>query len=627
MAVTRIDISNTSDFGDFDTPYQQLDGTVTFAVDPKHAANTNITDLELAPTNEQGLVEFSSNFSLVTPKSLDDGNGRLLVEIPNRGNKLTAGHFHRVVVATPDDRDNPGDGFLCRHGFSFLSIGWQFDPQVEDAMKLEAPEATIGGKPIEGDVLMKLQPDRDRKFLAMIQLGQTRPSYPVHEPGSTTHRLYENRNGERHLLDRTNWRFGRVVNGEVEESDRHICLDAGFKKGIVYELVYRTSGAPVVGCGLLAIRDIATCLRYQDEASPLADGFDHALSYGVSQTGRVLRHFLYEGLNRDEQNRIAYDGMFIHIAGGQRGDFNHRFAQPSVIGVPGPGQQFPFAASRSVDSISNRKDGLLEKLDEEATPKIIFSNTSFEYWRGDASMIHIQSGEDLTEHPNTRIYHIAGTHHIGGILVKGKQMKELPTGLATAYPLNVVNSAPVFRALFKVLDEWVVSQTPPPTSLHPKVSNRSATTRASVLSTFANQTTLTIPNTDKLIGLHRLELESAEQPVQEFEPYPAYVSDVRADLNEVAGIHLPDLVCPVAFHSGWNPRSPDIGAEDEMAIFAGFSIFFDKDIILSNYPNVAAYVKQATTCIDELIKARFVLAEDRDWMIEIARSRYMASIS
>ena len=271
MAVTRIHMASTSNFGHFDTPYQQLDGIVSFEVDPLHLANDNITDLKLASTNERGLVEFNTNFSLVTPKNISDGNGRLTVEIPNRGNKLTARHFHRVPVSTHDDTNNPGDGFLCRHGFSFLSIGWQFDPQAEGAMKLKAPEAVIDGKPVEGDILIKLQPDRDRKYLTILQVGQTRLSYPVNEPDSNSHRLYENRSGERHEIDRTNWRFGRVLNGEIEKSDRHIYMNAGFKKGVVYELVYRTKGAPIVGCGLLAIRDIATCLRYHDDASPLDD--------------------------------------------------------------------------------------------------------------------------------------------------------------------------------------------------------------------------------------------------------------------------------------------------------------------------------------------------------------------
>lgn len=614
MAVVSINITRETDFGEFGAVgrYRQLDGIVTFAVDPKSSANQHIVDLHLARTNEEGLVEFTANLSLVTPLDPDLGNGRLLVEIPNRGNKLTAGSFHQVVAANPEDRDNAGDGFLCHRGFSFLSIGWQWDPQVEYAMMLQAPEALIDGEPITGDVMMKLQPDRDRPHLTMMQLGQTQPSYPVHEPDSDQHQLYCYINGSRQLIDRTDWQFALVSKGNVVKSDRHIYTAQGFTQGVHYELVYQTRGAPVVGTGLLAIRDIASCLRYHDAASPLTASFSHVMSYGISQTGRVLRHFLYEGLNRDEQERIAYDGMLIHIAGGQRGDFNHRFAQPSVVNIPGPGQRFPFAAGSTTDPVSARQDSLFSKLDDNAIPKVIISNTSWEYWRGDASLVHINETEDLIEHPSTRIYHIAGTHHIGGILIDGKQLSELPTGLHTAMPLNIVNSAPVFRALFIALDQWVTKDEPPPDSRHPTLRDHTAVTREVVLNKFAEQTDMPIPDANKLTTI---------------ESYRAYVSDVGPDRNEVAGIQLPDLACPLAYHSGWNPRSPAIGAPDEIAIFAGFSIFFPKAKILARYQNEETYLKQAGTCIDGLIQERFVLQQDREWMMNIAGSRYRAAIA
>jgi len=614
MAVISVNITRESDFGDFGAigHYRQLDGIVTFAVDPKCSANQHIVDLPLARTNEQGLVEFTANLSLVTPLNPDLGNGRLLVEIPNRGNKLTAGSFHQVAVVNPEDRDKAGDGFLCHHGFSFLSIGWQWDPQVEDAMKLAAPEALIDDKPITGDVMMKLQPDRDRPHLTMMQLGQTHPSYPVHEPDSDQHRLYANINGSRQLIDRADWQFALVSKGEVKKSDRHIYRSQGFTKGVLYELVYQSKGAPVVGTGLLAIRDIASCLRYHETDSPLTAGFSHVMCYGISQTGRVLRHFLYEGLNRDEQERIVYDGMLIHIAGGQRGDFNHRFAQPSVINIPGPGQRFPFAAGTTTDPISEGHDGLFNKLDDAAIPKVIFSNTSWEYWRGDASLVHIQETEDLDEHPNTRTYHIAGTHHIGGILIDGKQLSELPTGLRTAMPLNIVNSAPLLRALFMVLDQWVTEDAPPPASRHPSLRDGTAVPRELVLDKFAHQTDIPTPDSHKL---------------PQIDSYRAYVSDVGQDLNEAAGIQLPDLACPLAYHSGWNPRSPIIGAPDEIAIFAGFSMFFPKEEILARYQDEETYLKQAGECIDDLIQERFVLHQDRNWMLNIARSRYRAAIA
>ncbi len=633
MGVVSFDIARRSEFGKFDAgEYQQLDGTVTFAVDPSNAANRNIVDLGLAPRNDQGHVEFTSDFSLVTPTDAARGNHRLIVDIPNRGSKLTAEHSHRAAAVTPEDRDRPGDGFLCHRGFSFLSIGWQWDAQVEGGLNLNAPEATDNGDPLEGNVLMKLQPDQDRPHLALIQLGQTRPPYPVHDPASSSHRLYERNGASATLVDRSLWRFARSGESGVEASDQHVYLEGGFKRGITYELVYRTRGAPVVGTGLLAIRDIAACLRYADEASPVGRGFTHVFAFGVSQTGRVPRHLLYEGLNRDENKRVAYDGMLIHIAGGQRGDFNHRFAQPTLANVPGLGQRFPFAASTTRDPISKREDGLFARLDEAAIPKVMFANTSWEYWRGDASLIHIQEDRDLEEHPSTRIYHIAGTHHIGGILVNGKQVSQLPTGLVTSMPLNVVNAAPVFRALFTALDQWVSEGKTPPDSRHPRLDDNSAARRERVLGRFAEQTDVPTLSSDKLITMHDMDfgpLEAegvAEQPVIENEAHQAYVSAINDDLNEIAGIHVPDIACPLGYHTGWNPRSEAIGAADELATFAGFSVFFPKHEIISRYTDEEGYLARASKCIEDLVAAGFVLEQDRDWMMSIARSRFRAAV-
>ena len=110
MSVVQFKVDRQTDFGNFGPRgrYRQLDGMVTFAVDPMSDANRNIVDLRLAARNDLGLVEFSANFSLVTPEDPSKGNRRLLVELPNRGNKLTGGSFHQTLE--PGDA---GDGFLC----------------------------------------------------------------------------------------------------------------------------------------------------------------------------------------------------------------------------------------------------------------------------------------------------------------------------------------------------------------------------------------------------------------------------------------------------------------------------------------------------------------------------------
>ena len=85
-----------------------------------------------------------------------------------------------------------------------------------------------------------------------------------------------------------------------------------------------------------------------------------------------------------------FDGVLVHIAGGKRGgDFNQRFGQPSASLHPTMSNAFPFNDTVSTDPVTGRSDGLLERLAaRRRVPKIFFTNSSTEYWRGDASLIH-----------------------------------------------------------------------------------------------------------------------------------------------------------------------------------------------------------------------------------------------
>ena len=86
MAVTSIDINERGPyaggmtFGDIGA-YEQLDGTVHFAVDPASPANSLITDLELAPRNQAGLVEFSADFRILKPVDLQKGSHKLFFDV------------------------------------------------------------------------------------------------------------------------------------------------------------------------------------------------------------------------------------------------------------------------------------------------------------------------------------------------------------------------------------------------------------------------------------------------------------------------------------------------------------------------------------------------------------------
>ncbi len=115
--------------------YEKISGRIFFAVDPSLPANRIVTDIDKAPRNAAGKVEFSSDFFLIKPKDIARGNGAVLYEVSNRGGKGMLGFFnHAAGSVDPGTDAEMGDGFLMRQGFTLLWVGWQFDtPQRPDS--------------------------------------------------------------------------------------------------------------------------------------------------------------------------------------------------------------------------------------------------------------------------------------------------------------------------------------------------------------------------------------------------------------------------------------------------------------------------------------------------------------
>jgi hypothetical protein len=82
---TRVPFAQGDHFGEVG-PYEQIDGTAHFSVDPNHPSNSLITDLGLAPRDSAGKVTFSSDFRILRPIAPERGNHRLLLDVVNRGN-------------------------------------------------------------------------------------------------------------------------------------------------------------------------------------------------------------------------------------------------------------------------------------------------------------------------------------------------------------------------------------------------------------------------------------------------------------------------------------------------------------------------------------------------------------
>lgn len=551
-------------------PYPQLDGTAHFAVDPEHPLNRSITDIGRAVRGDDGLVHFSADFRILMPVDPGRGNHRLLFDVPNRGNRLALATFNRVPrPINPSAPTDVGDGFLMHHGYTVVWCGWQHDaPAVDGLMRIEVPEARQSGNPVSRRLLVSFQPNTPSQVQLLSDRGH-RP-YPCNNLGDPDAvLLVRDDDAPPQMIPRREWSFARLDAGRVLPDANHVYLASGFVPGKIYHAVYTTTGAPVIGLGLLTPRDIVALLPYgsPEDGNPCAGDVRQAYAFGASQSGRYLRQFLYLGLNEDEQERMVFDGLIVHIAGGKRGgDFNQRFGQPSASLHPTMSNAFPFDDSNSTDPVTGNSGSLLERLvARRRVPKIFFTNSSTEYWRGDASLIQTDPrGEtDVQLAASVRLYHFAGTQHSAGTLpLTDTNPVDGARGQQT---LNSVDYNPLLRAALIRMGEWVSGEREPPPSGYPRLADETAVAPEQLRSVFTAIPGVNFPTHPPQVI--RLDFgPEAERgvatvlPQVEGKPYPHFVPAVDRDGNELSGIRLPDLTVPLATYTGWNLRHPQMGS-------------------------------------------------------------------
>jgi hypothetical protein len=548
-------------------PYEKLVGKVEFALDPAAAANSGIVDLALAPRNPRGEVEFTADFYLLKPVTPSRGNGRLLYEVGNRGTKATLRVFQKAQ-ASPDPITPAqfGDGSLMMQGYSLLWMGWQWDVP-DGVMRMDIPIATDHGKPISGLVRGNFIPNTPSTTGPLADRGHR--AYPVVDPASPDNFMtVRDRPLDRpQLIPREKWRF---VN------DSSVTLDGGFELGRIYDVVYRARDPRVTGCGLAGTRDLISFLKYTDtDANPLR-GIRLAYGWGVSQSGRFLRHFLYEGFNADEQRRQVFDGVIDEVGGAGRGSFNHRFAQASrdaeeFFNIFYPADMFPFTDGPETDPETGQTGALLARAEaDHVVPKMFHVLSNSEYFNRVGSLIHTDpKGErDIDPPATTRIYLVASGPHYPG------QFPPEPAG-GTAAALNPLNRVQVMRALLRAMDAWVAEGTPPPASRYPRISDGTLTRREAA--GWPQIPTVRFP--PPTLIAYRLDFGPdwnkgivSFEPPHVGKPFINLVPAVDQDGNGRAGIRLPAIEVPIATYTGWNYRSPALGSSDQFDGEAG-SIF------------------------------------------------------
>jgi hypothetical protein len=641
-------------FGDVG-PYDKVVGVARFAVDPNHARNKVVVDLENAPRNEKGLVEFAADVFLLRPRDLSRGNGALLYEVSNRGKKEALNYFNDAKLNNnPSTVDDAGHGFLFRQGYTLLWSGWMGDLLPgEHRMLLHCPVARNGAQPITGIVRYEMVADVLSESMPLSgrgDHGNYSPSERGEREGVLTWRLHQNH--ERVVIPRSQWTLERLKVPEVDRGvpgtlgQTRLKLSGGFRPGYIYELVCEAEGPIVQGLGFAAVRDLVSFLKYDDnEQNPLLNDKKPAITrahgFGISQCGRFLRHFLYQGFNADEHDRRVFDGMMPLVSGGGLVFANHRFAQPSRHNGQHkehyyPADVFPFTYGDSTDEYivdgkphsRGEPDGILRRLSREnagLVPKIIHVHSSSEYWHRSGSLVHTntQGTADASIPPEVRIFVIGGTQHNPASFPPGK------AGADNHH--NPGDYRPHLRALLQALDAWVRGGTEPPASVYPRISDKTLVDWRQSSTGFPSLPGIRYPQVIQQPSALDLGPDFRQKGVITIEP-PRLLGDyvVLTPKSDPDGIDLGclrpvEVAAPVATHTGWNLRSSGVGAEGELAsLSVGSYIPFPRteaearatgdprESLEKRYGSFAGYRKRWEAARDELIKGRYLLAEDAE---------------
>jgi hypothetical protein len=624
--------------------YEKLRGRLVYAVEPDHPANARIVDLGLAPRDPRGRVAFSGDFVLLKPTDLALGNRRLLYEVNNRGNLGILSRLNRGQGTNdPETTAHAGNGFLMRQGYSILWSAWNWDVRPGNGrLQIEIPVARGAAGPVSGRVVAEIvvgHPSEVEPFA----WGDSR-GYPVADPttnGDARLSVRDGQGGQRVELPRGRWRFA---------DETHLRLDGGFEPGRIYELVYTASDPRIVGLGLAAIRDAISFFRFEarDAAgtpNPLAraapDGRlqpdpEKALVFGISQSGRVIQHMLFQGFHVDESGRLVFEGAMPHV-GWAKGSFNHRFAQTTRHPSPledhqYPADFFPFGTMPDTDPVSGRSgDALAVPKAMGRLPFILYTGTSTEYWTRAASLLHTDpaGSRDAPIHERARVYFIAGGQH--GISGGGERVFENLT--------NPLDHSPPLRALLVALDRWLTHGSAPPDSAHPRIDRGELVTVAAYRAGFPKPPGVRLPTAN--LQPPRLELGprfESEGIVDRQPPAfgPAYVTLVPApdeDGNDRGGIRLPEVAVPLGTYTGWNLRGAAMGAEDQLARWSGSYLPFPvteaerersgdpRRSLEARYAGQADYLRRVEAAAEDLRRRGFLLAEDVQAIVARARER------
>lgn len=610
--------------GDARGQYELLNGVAFLEVDPLHPLNEGVVNLTRAPRNARGWVDYDIDVSLLKPLDMARGNGWLFYEILNRGGKRSVPRInHAPNRNQPRTAADAGNGFLMREGYTMAWGGWQSDVAPGNGrMVARYPVATDDGRPITGRCREEYIDHSDAETFA----GKL--TYPADDldPAKATLTVRSRERDPRETPPDLTWRYVDRSRIEITRS-----RDPRFDRGAIYEFIYTARDPAVTGLTFTGIRDLASFLRFETHdaegnPNPLApagrNGLRRAMLFGLSQSGRTVRDFLYQGFNEAPRGGAVFDAAMPVIAGSRRTYINFAFAQPGRYSRQHedhsyPDDQFPFTYTSLSDPLTGRQGGILDRCTRTNTaPKIMHLDTDSEIWAARASLVVTDTqGNDVAMPENVRVHLASGLQH---------GWSEPPKAGVGQFPDNPVSYGSIARALIVALQRWVDDGTPPPPSRFP--SRQAGTLVDSAPAACGFPAIAGVRYTGLKNELRVMDYST--QPPTEGAQYPVYVVRSDADGNPTDGILHPLLAAPLATHTGWNLRSAG-HAEGELYSIFGSAIPFARDAtsraagdprasLEERYGTHAAWKAKLAEAAHALVAAGYFLQEDADRLIEAA---------
>jgi len=608
-------------FGDVGA-YELVLAKATGVLDPDDHQNAGIVNLDKAPKNNDGLVEYAVDVQILKPVDMSLGNGILLYDVVNRGSKMALSTLNGQTDWTAS---GAGNGFLQNRGYTVVWSGWQGDVPMTDAVSADSGLGTDFPVAVNEDgsdiVGYSREEFVDKYTPGSFVAGLTYPAASG-DKSEATLTVRENETDPRVPVAQENWDY---VPGSGNQQIS-VTKVPGFDNGAIYEFIYLAKSPKVMGIGFAAIRDVMSYLRNaHDGVNPLEADRGHAVKkaivFGVSQSGRAIRDLIYQGFNLDIRHHVVFEGAMPVIAGARRTYVNYEFGQPGRFTRQHedhlyPQDAFPFTYGVLKDKLTGEVDGIFKECGmTHSCPKLFHIDTDTEVWQGHNSLIVTDTkGRSVKLPKNVRTFLLTGMSHAPSYTIPWTVQRN-----------NHLSYSSALRALLVSMKGWVADCKRPVQSKWPSVADGSYVS----FETAAMQWPEAIPGWVWLDKINTFEVTdySVQPPEPTGRTYPQYVPSFDADGNPMGGLMLPDISVPVGTYSGRSTRGPGFAPGELNSIFGAYRQFEltveDRELsgdprlsLAERYPGAdsdaqnASYQEALMQAAEALVASGYMLPED-----------------